>query len=86
MPNAAKPTDAEIPGPPKNVTGSTDSTTEKPLIDESEISGSMHTEEPTGWDQAPQSIKETRHKRHPRPDGTGGDTPAKGDDRASDHI
>ena len=46
----------------------------------------MHTEEPTGWDQAPQSIDNPRQKRHPRPDGVGGITPADGPDRASDHM
>ena len=86
MPNIAKPADDQVPGPPKPATGSTDSTTEKPLVDESKIDGNMHTEQPTGWDQAPQAIDNVRQKRHPRPDGTGGDTPAKGEDRASDHI
>jgi hypothetical protein len=40
-------------------------------VDESEIEGSMKTEEPTGWDLAPQAIEDPRQKRHPRPDGVG---------------
>lgn len=86
MPSAGKPADRDVPGPPKTQTGSNDSTTEKPLVDESEISGSMHTEEPTGWDQAPQAISNPRHKRHPRPDGKGGIEPAKGPERAGDQM
>ena len=33
---------------------------------------SMKDEEPTGWDQAPQSIQDPRQKRHPRTEGKGG--------------
>jgi hypothetical protein len=33
---------------------------------------SMHDEEPLGWDQAPQDIKNPRAKRHPRTRGNGG--------------
>jgi len=33
---------------------------------------SMHDEEPTGWDQAPQNIQDPRQKRHPRTEGKGG--------------
>ena len=33
---------------------------------------SMHEEEPLGWDQAPQDIKNPRAKRHPRTKGNGG--------------
>ena len=71
MPNAGKPLDSQVPGPPRNQTPD-DSTTSKPLMDEKEIAGSMKTEEPLGWDQAPQDIKNPEHKRHPRPDGVGG--------------
>lgn len=48
----------------------------KPMIDESDIAGSMHTEEPMGSDLAPQKIDRPRDKRHPRPDGVGGLVPA----------
>ncbi len=57
---------------------------DKPLVDESEIEGSMHTEEPMGWDQAPQAIKDPRQKRHPRPDGVGGLIPADESERNVD--
>lgn len=86
MPNVGKPLDRDTQGPPKPGNGSTDSTTSPPLVNENEIAGSMHTEEPTGWDQAPQAIDNPRQKRHPRPDGVGGIEPAKGPDRASDHM
>ena len=87
MPNAGKPLDSDVPGPPKNDTGATDSTSnDKPLVPESEISGSMKTEEPLGWDQAPQAIDNPRQKRHPRPDGVGGIKPDEGPDRAGDKI
>jgi len=33
---------------------------------------SMKDEEPTGWDLAPQDIKDPRQKRHPRTEGKGG--------------
>ena len=33
---------------------------------------SMHEEEPLGWDQAPNDIKNPREKRHPRTEGKGG--------------
>ena len=33
---------------------------------------SMFEEEPTGWDQAPQNIKDPQQKRHPRTEGKGG--------------
>lgn len=33
---------------------------------------SMFEEEPTGWDQAPQDIKDPQQKRHPRTEGKGG--------------
>lgn len=86
MPNAGKPADRDVPGPAKNDTGSNDSTTEPPLVDEADIAGSMHTEEPDGWDQAPQAIDNVREKRHPRPDGVGGIEPPKSKDRASDRM
>ena len=86
MPNAGKPMDSDVPGPPKTETGSDDSTSVPPVIAESEIDGSMHTEEPTGWDQAPQAIKDPRQKRHPRPDGIGGLEPSKDPNRAADNI
>lgn len=44
----------------------------KPLVSESEIAGSMNTEEPAGWDLAPQDIKDPQMKRHPRTEGKGG--------------
>lgn len=71
MPNAGKPLDDQVKGPARNCTPD-DSTTSKPLVDEKQIKGSMKTEEPLGWDQAPQDIKNPEHKRHPRPDGVGG--------------
>ena len=86
MPNVGKIVEKDVAGPPKNDTGSDDSTSVPPVIPEDQISGSMKTEEPTGWDQAPQAIDNPRQKRHPRPDGAGGITPADGPDRASDHI
>lgn len=43
-----------------------------PLPSGGKIAGSMKTEEPDGWDQAPQDITDPRQKRHPRPDGVGG--------------
>jgi len=36
------------------------------------VNHSMHEEEPTGWDQAPQSIQDPQQKRHPRTEGKGG--------------
>jgi hypothetical protein len=33
---------------------------------------SMHEEEPNGWDQAPNDIRDPRQKRHPRTEGKGG--------------
>lgn len=39
------------------------------------IDGSMRTEEPLGWDQAPTDIKDPRQQRQPRPDGVGGSEP-----------
>ncbi len=47
-----------------------------PLPAGGSIKGSMKTEEPLGWDQAPQSISDPEMKRHPRPDGAGGIVPA----------
>lgn len=44
----------------------------KPLPSGAKIAGSMKTEEPDGWDQAPMDIKDPKQKRHPRPDGVGG--------------
>jgi hypothetical protein len=32
----------------------------------------MFDEEPTGWDQAPNDIKDPEKKRHPRTEGKGG--------------
>lgn len=43
-----------------------------PLPAGGKIDGSMHTEEPTGWDQAPMDIHDPEKKRHPRKDGVGG--------------
>jgi hypothetical protein len=36
------------------------------------VDHSMHDEEPTGWDQAPQSISDPQQKRHSRTEGKGG--------------
>lgn len=55
-----------------------------PLVREDKIKGSMHTEEPLGWDQAPQDIRDPEHKRHPRPDGIGGIKPAEPTERKSE--
>lgn len=71
MPHVGKPTSSQVKQPASKPTG-----TDEPLVDESEIKGSMHTEEPLGWDQAPQAIANPREKRHPRPDGIGGLIPA----------
>ncbi|MGC4030761.1 MAG: hypothetical protein QM754_03280 [Tepidisphaeraceae bacterium] len=86
MPNVGKPLNQDTREPVRKSVGSNDSTTSPPLVAESEIAGSMHTEEPTGWDQAPQDIHNPREKRHPRPDGVGGIKPAKGPDRAADQM
>jgi hypothetical protein len=53
-----------------------ESTSVKPSLDEKKIAGSMNTEEPDGWDLAPQNIADPRQQRHPRPDSTGGIEPA----------
>ncbi|MFT3789180.1 MAG: hypothetical protein QM770_23885 [Tepidisphaeraceae bacterium] len=50
----------------------TDHDADRPLTPENEIAGDMHTEEPEGWDQAPQDIHDPKQQRHPRPDGVGG--------------
>jgi hypothetical protein len=71
MPNVGKLPDRDIPEPDRATPGPS-GPAKKPLIDESEIGGSMKTEEPLGWDQAPQDIKDPADKRHPRPDGIGG--------------
>ena len=86
MPSVGKIAEKDIQEPQKNDTGSNDSTSVPPVVSEDQISGSMKTEEPTGWDQAPQAIDNPREKRHPRPDGVGGVKPADGPDRASDHM
>lgn len=44
----------------------------KPVVPEERIEGDMTTEEPLGWDQAPQDIKNPTQKRHPRTEGKGG--------------
>ena len=46
-----------------------------PLPAGGKIVGSVKTEEPLGWDQAPTDIKDPRQQRHPRPDGVGGSEP-----------
>jgi hypothetical protein len=79
MPNAGKPLDSEVPGPKR--TAKPGATDKKGLVDEREIEGTMHDEEPLGWDQTPQDIKDVEQKRHPRPDGAGGLHP---DKRAAD--
>lgn len=43
-----------------------------PLPAGGKIEGDMHTEEPNGWDQAPQDITDPEKKRHPRVDKVGG--------------
>ena len=53
-----------------------DAKSPSPLPSGGKIAGSMKTEEPDGWDQAPMDIKDPRAKRHPRPDGVGGSDPA----------
>jgi hypothetical protein len=45
------------------------------------IEGNMKTEEPTGWDQAPQEAQKPENKRHSRPDGVGGSDPKSSKDR-----
>ena len=72
---ASTPGDDLVPGPAKADLGD-DSTKTGPVTPPEKIEGSMHTEEPTGWDQAPQAISDPRQKRHPRPDGIGGLKPA----------
>ncbi|MBC8105811.1 MAG: hypothetical protein H7Z14_04405 [Anaerolineae bacterium] len=62
---------------PKRRESKKDSTSHQPLPTGGQIAGSMHTEEPMGWDQAPNDIKDPEHKRHPRPDGAGGLEPPK---------
>ena len=37
-----------------------------------EVDHSMKDEEPDGWDQTPEDIKDPRQKRHPRTEGKGG--------------
>ena len=86
MPNVGKPADKDVPHPPRIDTRSNDSTSVPPIVNEDEIAGSVHTEEPLGWDQVPKAIDNPREKRHPRPDGIGGIKPADGPDRASDHM
>lgn len=56
--------------PPENPPGSV-----IPPVPESDIEGDMTTEEPLGWDQAPQDVKDPEKRRHPRPDGVGGSEP-----------
>jgi hypothetical protein len=46
-----------------------------PLPPGGEVAGDMTTEEPDGWDLAPNDIQEAEQKRHPRPDGVGGSDP-----------
>jgi hypothetical protein len=45
------------------------------------IEGNMKTEEPDGWDQAPQEAQKPQNKRHSRPDGIGGSDPKSSKDR-----
>lgn len=52
-----------------------------PLPAGGNIEGNMKTEEPTGWDQAPQEATAPRNKRQPRPDGVGGSDPRSSKDR-----
>lgn len=49
-----------------------------------DLEGSMHEEEPTGWDQAPVGNDDlpTDIHRHPRTDGLGGIDPADADEQA----
>ncbi len=52
-----------------------------PLPSGGNIEGNMKTEEPTGWDQAPQGATKPRNKRQPRPDGVGGSDAKSSKDR-----
>ena len=70
MPNVGKLPERDIPEPDRKTPGPS-GPAKRPLVSESEIEGSMKTEEPTGWDLAPQAIEDPRQKRHPRPDGVG---------------
>lgn len=54
-----------------------------PLPSGGTIEGDMKTEEPTGWDQAPQEATLPRNKRQPRPDGVGGSDPTSSVDRTN---
>jgi hypothetical protein len=40
--------------------------------DPESVDHSMHDEEPLGWDQAPQDIRDKEQKRHSRTEGKGG--------------
>ena len=78
MPHVGKPADLDVPEP-RGGNGAAESTSVKPVSPQNEIEGDMTTEEPSGWDQAPQAIDDPRQKRHPRPDGVGGIKEAKED-------
>lgn len=52
-----------------------------PLPTGGTIEGDMKTEEPDGWDKAPQEATKPRNKRQPRPDGVGGSDPKSSVDR-----
>lgn len=58
-----------------NAPNKSDAAHPTPLPAGGAIKGSMKTEEPQGWDQAPTDIKDPRAQRHPRPDGLGGSEP-----------
>lgn len=75
MPNVGKSMDNQVKGPAQPPAAST-STPSDPLPTGGSIRGDMNSEEPLGWDQAPQDIQHPRHKRHSRPDGVGGLEPA----------
>ena len=59
--------------PPRSSTPTSDQQRAAPLpAGDVPVAGSMKTEEPTGWDLAPNDIQDAERKRHPRPDGVGG--------------
>lgn len=61
--------------------GSSKDVRKTPLPAGGTVEGNMKTEEPTGWDQAPQEAQKPRNKRHSRPDGVGGSDPDSSVDR-----
>ena len=73
LPNEVPETDATYERTRGNTTEKrSDAKRSGPLPTGGQIAGDMKTEEPTGWDQAPQDIADPQQQRHPRPDGVGG--------------